>query len=89
MVSFDPSGIQQMSFGFTEWMHGDLALYFDRQSAIINCLAYDHLWHGLGSNDAGCWDAITQANLDETSDVMLDALERLQALASRINALQV
>ena len=92
VVFLDPTAIGQVDFGLRDWLHADLVTHFEAQTPrgstpIVNCLAYDHLWHGRGSNDAGCWDAITESNLDQSMSSIVEASQRLVALAARINAL--
>jgi hypothetical protein len=92
MVSFDPGLLRQMDFGFNNWMRADLLKYFGPRGPrdfipIISWLAYDHLWHGAGTNNPVCWDIITEKNLEEAACLLVDVLQRLALLAGRINGL--
>jgi hypothetical protein len=92
IVSFDPGLMRQMDFGFREWLRPELSKHFELHDPrafipIIGWLAYDHLWHGAGTNNPVCWDLISEQNLDETGRLLLDVLERLTRLAARINDL--
>lgn len=91
-ISFDPGFPRQMDFGFRSWMRADLARHFELPNPrdfipIIRSLTYDHLWHGAGTNNPICWDVITEQNLGQAVCALVDALERLAALARRINGL--
>ncbi|HKD21424.1 MAG TPA: hypothetical protein VKB71_05400 [Rhizomicrobium sp.] len=92
VVSFDPGLLRQMDFGFRDWLRPELAAPFGPLGPrdfipVMGWLAYDHLWHGAGTNNPVCWDLVTEENLDEAADVLVEALERLTALARRVNAL--
>jgi hypothetical protein len=92
IVSFDPGFPRQMDFGFCEWLRGDLRKLFALQNPrefipIVGRLTYDHLWHGAGTNNPVCWDVITEKNLEETTRLLVEVLERLTALAARVNGL--
>ncbi len=92
IVSFDPGLLRQMDFGFRDWLRADLKPHFalaDPRAFIpvIGWLAYDHLWDGHGTNNPVCWDVISEKKLDETGDLVVEVLNRLTALAARINAL--
>jgi hypothetical protein len=92
IVNFDPGLMRQMDFGFREWLHPDLAKHFEPQNPrefipAIGWLAYDHMWHGAGTNNPVCWDLIAQANLEETGRLLVEVLERLTQLAARVNSL--
>jgi hypothetical protein len=56
---------------------------------IIRTLTYDHLWHGAGTNNPICWDVMTEKNLAADVRLLVDILQRLTALAGRINGLAV
>jgi hypothetical protein len=91
-IGFDPGFPHQMDIGFHDWLRPDLARAFALPTPrdfipIIRCLAYDHLWRGTGVNNPNCWDVITESQLDETGEVLVEVLDRLTALAGRINAL--
>ena len=81
-----------MSYGYRNWLRGDLAGQFpplgprDIIPAIAS-LNYDVLWRCEATSSAICWDVITEANLSETLDVLVETVERLYRLATRINAL--
>jgi hypothetical protein len=92
IVSFDPGLMRQMDFGFREWLRPELARHFELNDPrafipVIGWLAYDHLWHGAGTNNPVCWDVIAEANLEETGRLVVEILARLTALAARVNAL--
>ena len=92
IVSFDPGLMRQMDFGFRDWLAPGLARHFELNDPrafipIIGWLAYDHLWHGAGTNNPVCWDVIADANLEETGRLVVEILDRLTALAARVNAL--
>jgi hypothetical protein len=92
IVNFDPGLMRQMDFGFREWMCPTLSKHFELQNPrefipVMGWLAYDHLWHGAGTNNPICWDLISEANLEETGCVLVEVLQRLTALAARVNAL--
>ena len=92
IVSFDPGLLRQMDWGYHNWLRPELAAFFQKTTPrdftpLIHWLAYDHLWHGCGVNNAICWDLITEDNLEETLNVLGEALQRLTTLAGRINAL--
>lgn len=92
IVNFDPGLMRQMDFGIRHWLRPDLAKHFELPSPrdfipILGWLAYDHLWDGRGVNNPICWDVIAEENLDETSALVVEILDRLSALAARINAL--
>ena len=92
IVSFNPGLMRQMDFGFREWLLPRLAKHFLLQDPrafipVIGWLAYDHLWHGAGTNNPICWDLISEANLEETGRLLVEVLERLTHLAARINGL--
>jgi hypothetical protein len=91
IVSFDPGLMRQMDFGFREWLHPDLSRHFELQNPrefipAIGWLAYDHLWHGAGTNNPVCWDLIAEVNVEETGRLLVEVLERLTQLAARVNA---
>ena len=92
IVSFDPGLLRQMDFGFRDWVRAGLKPQFALPEPrafipIINWLAYDHLWHGAGTNNPICWDVITETNLEETGNLVVEVLNRLTVLAARINGL--
>jgi len=92
IVSFDPGLMRQVDFGFREWLCPALAQHFALEDPrafipVIGWLAYDHLWHGAGTNNPVCWDVIAQANLEQTGRLVVEILDRLTALAARVNAL--
>ena len=92
IVSFDPGLMRQMDFGFRDWLRPKLAAELEPLGPrdfipAVSWLAYDHLWHGAGTNNPVCWDLISEENLAETVSVLRETLERLMALAGRINAL--
>lgn len=94
IVNFDPSLIRQIDFGFREWMCSGLSKHFELQNPrefipIVSWLAYDHLWHGAGTNNPICSDIISEKNLEETGQLLVEVLERLTALAERINSFTV
>jgi hypothetical protein len=94
VVSFDPGLLRQMDFGFREWLCPGLSRHFEPQNPrefipIMSWLPYDHLWHGAGTNNPVCWDVIAEKNLEETGRLLGEVLERLTALAARINSLAV
>jgi hypothetical protein len=91
IVNFDPGLMRQMDFGFREWLRPGLAKHFELQPRefipAIGWLAYDHLWHGAGTNNPVCWDLISQTGLDGTGRLLVEVLERLTRLAARVNSL--
>ena len=92
VVNFDPGLMRQMNFGFRDWLRPGLARHFQLPDPrdfipVIGWLAYDHLWHGAGTNNPVCWDLISQASLDETGRLLVEVLERLTQLAARVNSL--
>ncbi len=92
IVSFDPGLMRQMDFGFREWLSPRLAKHFELHDPrafipIIGWLAYDHLWHGAGTNNPVCWDVISENNLEETGRLLVEVLDRLTRLAARINSI--
>lgn len=94
IVSFDPGLMRQMDFGFRDWLAPDLARHFELHDPrafipVIGWLAYDHLWHGAGTNNPICWDIISEDNLAEAGQLLAEVLERLTALAARVNSLAV
>lgn len=94
LLSFDPGFPRQLDFGFRKWLHPSLCSDFPPLGPrdfipIMSSLTYDHLWHGAGTNNPICWDVITEGNLEKTVTVLREVLERLTALASRINQLAV
>ena len=91
-ISFDPGFPRQMDFGFSDWLRGGLKEHFALPDPrafipIIKDLTYDHVWDGHGTNNPICWDIITGDKLEETGDLLLEVLQRLSALAARINGL--
>ena len=75
-----------------DWMRAGLKEHFELPDPrafvpIVRSLAYDHLWDGRGTNNPVCWDLITDRNLEETGDLVVEVLNRLSALAARINGL--
>jgi hypothetical protein len=91
-IGFDPGTPRQMDFGFYDWLGGGLKSQFELPGPrdfipIVLCLAYDHLWDGHGTNNPVCWDVITAQDLEQTSDLLIEVLHRLSALAARINGL--
>lgn len=94
IVNFAPGLLRQMDFGMRDWLCLGLSRHFELQNPrqfipILNWLAYDHLWHGAGTNNPICWDIISEDNLEETGQLLAEVLERLTALAARINSLAV
>lgn len=94
IVSFDPGLLRQMDFGFRDWLCPDLSKHFELPNPrefipIIGWLAYDHLWHGAGTNNPVCWDLVAEKRLEETGGLLVEILERLTTLAARINSLAV
>lgn len=94
IVSFDPGLMRQMDFGLREWLCPALAKHFELHDPrafipVIGWLAYDHLWEGAGTNSPICWDVIAEKDLEETGRLVVEILERLTALAARVNALAV
>ena len=92
IVSFDPGLMRQMDFGFREWLSPRLAKHFQSLDPrafipVIGWLAYDHLWHGAGTNNPVCWDLISEQNLEETGHLLVEVLERLIRLGARVNEL--
>ena len=92
LISFDPGFPRQLDFGFRNWLHPSLCGSFPPLGPrdfipVVSSLTYDHLWHGAGTNNPICWDVITERNLENTLIVLGRALERLTALAGRINRL--
>jgi hypothetical protein len=92
LLSFDPGFPRQLDFGFRNWLHPSLCSSFPPLGPrdfipILHSLTYDHLWHGAGTNNPICWDVITESNLDKTVIALREALDRLTALAGRINHL--
>ncbi len=91
-VSFDPGLLRQLDFGFRDWLHGGMRRHFEMSDPrafvpIIRCLAYDHLWDGRGVNNPVCWDLISATNLEEIGALVVEVVNRLAALAARINNL--
>jgi hypothetical protein len=94
IVSFDPGLLRQMDFGFRDWLCPDLSKHFQLPNPrefipTVSWLAYDHLWHGAGTNNPVCWDLVAEDGLEETGCLLVEVLERLTALAARINNLAV
>jgi hypothetical protein len=94
LISFDPGLIRQLDFGFRDWLRADLAKHFEPQTPrdfipIILSLSYDHLWDGRGTNNPVCWDLIAEQELDDVLGLLVEVLDRLAALAGRINGLAV
>jgi hypothetical protein len=92
LVSFDPGFPRQLDFGLRDWICAGLRAQFalpEPRAFIpaIRSLAYDHLWDGGGTNNPVCWDVITVENLEETGNLVVEVLDRLSALAGRINRL--
>ena len=91
---FDPGFPRQVDFGFRNWLRADLLREFpplaprDIIPALSN-LNYDLLWRGSATSNPICWDVITEANLDETLDTLVETLARLTALAKRVNAISL
>ena len=92
VLFFDPGFPHQLDYGFRDWLRPDLRVHFpplgprDRIPALSN-LNYETLWRCEASSNPICWDVITEANLEETLDALIESLARLAALAARINAL--
>jgi hypothetical protein len=92
IVSFDPGLLRQIDFGFRDWLRPELGAVLPPLGPrdfvpVVGWLAYDHLWHGAGTNNPVCWDLITEQNLAESVAALGEALARLGALAGRVNAL--
>jgi hypothetical protein len=93
-LSFDPGFPRQLGYGYRDWLAPALLNQFpplgprDIIPAITD-LNYDVLWRCEAASSAICWDVITEANLDETLDVLVETVNRLYRLATRINALEV
>jgi hypothetical protein len=90
VISFDPGLLRQLDFGFRGWLRGDLRKAFELPNArdfipVVGFLAYDHLWDGRGTNNPVCWDNITEKNLEETGELVVEVANRLTALATRVN----
>jgi hypothetical protein len=93
-LSFDPGFPRQLSYGYRDWLRGELLGQFPPLGArdiipAITSLNYDVLWRCEATSSAICWDVITDANLEATLDVLIETLDRLYRLAARINALEV
>ena len=91
IVSFDPGLMRQMDFGFCEWLSPRLSKHFQLQDPrafipVIGWLAYDHLWHGAGTNNPVCWDLVSEANLEETGGLLVEVLECLIRIAAQMNS---
>jgi hypothetical protein len=92
-LSFDPGFPRQLSYGFRNWLRDDLAGRFPPLGPrdiipAITSLNYDVLWRCEATSSAICWDVITEANLDETLEALVETVERLYRLATRINSLE-
>jgi hypothetical protein len=92
-ISFDPGFPRQLDYGYRNWLRPELLSRFPPLGPrdiipAITCLNYEVLWRCEATSAAICWDVITEANLAEALDVLVEALERLYRLAARINALE-
>jgi hypothetical protein len=90
VISFNPGLLRQLDFGFRDWLRGDLKKAFELPDPrafipVVGFLGYDHLWDGRGTNNPVCWDNITEKNLEETGELVVEVANRLTALAKRIN----
>jgi len=90
---FDPGFPHQLDYGFRDWLRPDLRVHFpplgprDRIPALSN-LNYETFWRCEASSNTLCWDVITEANLEESLETLVESLARLTALTARINAIE-
>jgi hypothetical protein len=92
-VSFDPGFPRQLDYGYRNWLRPDLLNQFTPLGPrdiipAITSLNYEVLWRCEVTSSAICWDVITEANLKQTLEVFVEALDRLHRLAGCINALE-
>ena len=93
-LSFDPGFPRQLSYGYRNWLRPELLDQFPPLGPrdiipAITSLNYDVLWRCEAASSAICWDIITETNLEATLNVLVETLERLHRLATRINAIEV
>jgi hypothetical protein len=90
---FDPGFPRQIDYGWRDWLRPALSVHFPPIGPrnivpAVTDLNYETLWRCAATSNPYCWDVITEANLEETLGVLIEALDRLAALATRINALE-
>ena len=93
LLSFDTNLLNQLDYGLRNWLRPDFAVWFkpsaEWKSFPVLDLDYYNLWLAHAGSGGVNWELITEENLEEACNLLMETVARLTALAARINALEV